>query len=66
MKTSRPFTMSYALIPSAMLLTSIGLLNFDSSKTLSYTCLAASAILLVIALVQIIKDKIRESNQKFT
>jgi hypothetical protein len=66
MKTSRPFTMSYALIPSAMLLTSIGLLNLDSNKTLSYTCLAVSFILLVISLVQIIKDKIRVSNRKFT
>jgi hypothetical protein len=66
MKTSRPFTMSYALIPTAMLLTSIGLLNFDTSKVLGYGCLAASFILLIISLIQIIKDKVRESNRKFT
>ena len=66
MKTSRPFTMSYALIPTALLLISVGILNFDSDKVLGFACFAASLILLVVSLVQIVKDKIRESNQKFT
>ena len=39
MKTSRPFTMSYALIPTALLLTSVGILNFDSDKVLVFACL---------------------------
>ncbi|MDR2950392.1 MAG: hypothetical protein LBV71_14465 [Prevotella sp.] len=66
MKSSKPFTITYALVPSAMLLTSIGLLNFDSNKTLGYVCFAASVILLIISLAITIKQKIRSQDQRFT
>lgn len=66
MKTSKPFTMSYALIPSAMLLTSVGLLNFDDNNMIGYGCLVISAILIVVSLIQIIRDKVKESKHRFT
>lgn len=66
MKTSKPFTLSYALVPSAMLLASIGLLNFDSDETLSYGCLVVSGILLVVTLIITIRQKMKSPNKRFT